>query len=59
VAKALNEAMLVCVNEGDNGSRALLEGLLFDTESDHILWLQQQTGLIQQLGEQRYLAEQL
>lgn len=59
VAKALNEAMLVCISEGDNGSRALLEGLLIDTESDHIFWLQQQVGLIQQLGEQRYLAEQL
>lgn len=59
VAKALNEAMQLCMKEGDNGSRALLERLLSDTESDHIFWLEQQVGLIQQLGLQQYLAEQL
>jgi bacterioferritin len=59
VAKALNEAMRLCMSEGDNGSRALLEGLLSETESDHIFWLEQQLGLIEALGLEQYLAEQL
>jgi bacterioferritin len=59
VAKALNEAMRLCVNEGDNASRALLEGLLTETESDHIFWLEQQLGLIAAVGLEQYLAEQL
>lgn len=59
VARALNEAMKVCTNEGDNGSRALLERLLSDTEQDHIFWLEQQLGLIERLGLEQYLAEQM
>ena len=59
VAKALNEAMLLCMKEGDNATRALLEGLLSETESDHIFWLEQQLHLMGQLGVEQYLAEQL
>lgn len=59
VAQALNQAMAVCVAEGDNASRALLEELLKDTEDDHIRWLESQLFLIEQLGIQNYLTEQL
>ncbi len=59
VARALNAAMAASTAEGDNGSRALLEGLLSETESDHILWLEQQLGLMATLGIEQYLAEQL
>jgi bacterioferritin len=51
--------MRLCMNEGDNGSRALLEGLLSETESDHIVWLELQVGLMATLGVEQYLAEQL
>lgn len=59
VASNLNDAMGIAVEAGDNGTRALLEELLADTERDHILWLEAQLRLISQLGEQQYLAEQL
>ena len=59
VAKALNEGIALCVAEGDNGTRALLEKLLVDTESDHVFWLESQLNLIQELGKERYLAEQM
>lgn|SRR5690606_21501561 len=59
VAKALNAAMAVCVAEGDNASRELLERLLKDTEQDHILWLQTQLRLMNELGVELYLSEQI
>lgn len=59
VAKSLNEAMAVCLNEGDNASRELLERLLKDTEFDHIFWLEAQVKLINALGTELYLAEQM
>ena len=59
VAKALNEAMAVCVAEGDNASRELLERLLKDTELDHILWLEKQLRLIESIGVELYLSEQI
>ena len=59
VAKALNEGIALCVAEGDNGTRALLEQLLKDTESDHIFWLQSQLRLMDEVGVQPYLAEQM
>ena len=59
VAKALNEAIALCREQGDNGSRELLEELLHDTEMDHILWFRQQVDLIESLGVESYLQEQI
>lgn len=59
VASSLNDAIALCVAEGDNGTRALLDHLLGETESDHIFWLQSQLSLIRDVGIQRYLTEQL
>ena len=59
VARKLNEAIALCREQGDNGTRELLEELLRDTESDHVLWLEQQLSLIENLGLQSYLQEQL
>lgn len=59
VAKALNEGIALCVKEGDNASRALLEELLKDTEEDHINWLESQLFLIKDVGLEMYLSEQL
>ncbi|MGH7896001.1 MAG: bacterioferritin [Candidatus Binatia bacterium] len=54
----LNEAIALCVAEADNASRELLEGIL-TSEEEHLDWLETQVGLIKQLGEKTYLAEQL
>jgi bacterioferritin len=54
----LNKAIALAVEVHDNGSRELLEGLL-TSEEEHIDWLEAQLELIQQVGEQSYLAEQI
>ena len=59
VAKQLNEGMALCRDKGDNGTRALLEELLNDTEQDHILWFETQLRLIRELGLEIYLAEKI
>ncbi len=59
IAKKLNAGIAQCVAEGDNTTRALLERLLVDTESDHIFWLESQLTLINDVGIQQYLAEQM
>jgi len=58
VARFLNDAIAVCREKGDNGSRALLEHLLHETEQD-LLWFEQQVELIETLGVENYLAEKL
>lgn len=59
VANSLNATMKLAVGQGDNGTRALLEGLLHDTEEDHILWIEGQLDQIEQMGIQNYLSQQL
>ncbi len=54
----LNDGILVCREEGDNGSRELLEAILAG-EEEHADWLETQLGLIQQVGEALYLAQQV
>ncbi|HEV7731554.1 MAG TPA: bacterioferritin [Candidatus Binatia bacterium] len=54
----LNQAIALCVAEGDNASRHLLEELL-KSEEEHLDWLETQLGLIAKLGENQYLAEQM
>jgi bacterioferritin len=54
----MNKAIALAVEVQDNGSRELLEGLL-TSEEEHIDWLEAQLELIQQVGEQSYLAEQI
>ncbi|BAJ64736.1 bacterioferritin [Anaerolinea thermophila] len=56
--KAYNQAVRLCVEEGDNGSRALLESILND-EEDHIDWLEAQLDQIRQMGLENYLSQQL
>ncbi len=41
----------------DEGTYILAQRLLEETESDHIFWLEQQLSLIEQVGEQNYLAQ--
>jgi bacterioferritin len=54
----LNQGIELCRTEGDNGTADLLEDILED-EEEHANWLEAQLGLIQQVGLQNYLAEQM
>lgn len=56
--KAYNEGIRLAVEEGDNGSRELLESILRD-EEDHVDWLEAQRDQITQMGIQNYLVEQV
>jgi bacterioferritin len=56
--KAYNAGVKLCVEMGDNGSRALLESILHD-EEEHIDWLEAQLDQIQQMGLSSYLVEQV
>ena len=53
-----NEAVAVARENRDNTSRELFERLLKDEEG-HVDFLEAQLGLIEQLGYERYLAQQL
>jgi bacterioferritin len=57
-AARLNRGIALAVAKGDNGTRALLEKIL-KNEEDAIDWLETHLGLIEQLGRERYLAEQM
>ncbi|MFQ5699510.1 MAG: bacterioferritin [Myxococcota bacterium] len=54
----LNEAIQAAVAAGDNGSRELFESILVDEES-HVDFLEAQLTLIEQMGIENYLAEQM
>jgi len=56
--KRLNDAIALCVAQGDNASRHLLEEML-RSEEYHLDWIETQLGLLEQLGETQYLAEQM
>ncbi|MCB9729813.1 MAG: bacterioferritin [Deltaproteobacteria bacterium] len=54
----LNEAIAVCRDAGDNGSRMLLEKILHD-EEEHIDWIDAQLTLIEQVGLENWLTQQI
>jgi bacterioferritin len=54
----LNRAIQAAVEAGDNGSRDLFEKILTDEEG-HVDWLEAQLHIIQEIGLQNYLAEQV
>lgn len=56
--KRLNEAIALCRDKSDNGTRELLEKILKD-EEDSIDWLESQLHLVKEVGRERYLAEQI
>ena len=53
-----NKAIAIARDKGDNGTRALLEQLLRGEEHS-VDWLESQLNVIEQIGKERYLAEQL
>jgi bacterioferritin len=54
----LNDAIALCVEVGDNGTRELLEEILV-SEEEHVDWLETQLETIRQIGIENYLAQQL
>ena len=54
----LNDAIALCRNNGDNGTRELLERILVN-EEDSIDWLEAQLQQVKDVGRERYLAEQI
>jgi bacterioferritin len=54
----LNAGIETCRKAGDNGSAELLEHILED-EEEHANWLEAQLSLIEQVGLQNYLAQQV
>lgn len=53
-----NRGIATAVEHADNGTRHLLEDML-TSEEDHVDWLETQLGLVESLGQQLYLSEQL
>lgn len=53
-----NKAIALAREKGDNGTRALLEQLLRGEEHS-VDWLESQLNVVEQIGKERYLAEQL
>jgi bacterioferritin len=56
--KRLNEAVALAREVADNGSRDLLERILKE-EEDSVDWLEAQLYLIENVGREQYLAEQI
>ena len=54
----LNKGIETCRELGDNNSRHLLEEILED-EEEHVDWLEAQLALLEQVGPQLYLAQQI
>jgi bacterioferritin len=56
--KRLNRAIALARDKADNGTRALLEGILRG-EEESVDWLEGQLHVVGEIGKERYLAEQL
>lgn len=54
----LQQGIETCRELGDNNSRHLLEEIL-EEEEEHVDWLEAQISLIEQVGLQNYLTEQI
>ncbi len=56
--KAYNEMVNLCIQLKDNTSHALALDILKESE-EHVDWLETQLGLIEKVGLERYLSEQM
>jgi bacterioferritin len=54
----LNDAITLCREKGDNGTRDLLERILHG-EEEGADWLEAQLHIVDQIGKEQYLAEQI
>lgn len=55
--ESYNESIAICVDEGDNGTRKLLEQLL-EEEENHINYIESEIRKIKDVGIENYLVEQ-
>ncbi len=53
----LNDAIRLCLEKRDAGSRELLEHIL-EGEEEGVDWLEAQLHIVEEIGKERYLAEQ-
>ena len=56
--KRLNAGIATCAEKGDHGTRELLQTILRQ-EEEGIDWLEAQLHLVEMIGKERYLAEQM
>jgi len=56
--KRLNDAIALCREKGDNGTRELLEVIL-EGEEEGADWLESQLHIVGEIGKERYLAEMI
>src|SRR6476620_1364856 len=56
--KHYNATIELCTRLKDNGTRELIEPILTESE-EHVDWLETQLGLIEKVGLQNYLTEQM
>ena len=54
----LNRGVAICIAGGDNGTRQLLESILAE-EEESIDWHEAQLHLVEDIGREHYLAQQL
>lgn len=54
----LNQSIALCREKGDNGSRELLESIL-ESEEESADWLEAQLHIVDEIGAECYLAEQI
>ena len=54
----LNDGVKLCRDHNDHGTETLLREILV-SEEEHADWLETQLGLIAQIGESNYLAQQI
>ena len=54
----LHDGIATCHEAGDHVSRELLEQILADEEG-HVDWIEAQLNLMEQVGPQNYLAQQI
>lgn len=59
VVACVRDVIAICEAEGDYQTREMLEKLLFDTEEDHVYWLEKQLRLMDTIGEQNYIQSQM
>lgn len=54
----IKKGIALCYDKGDHGTRELLEHILKD-EENHVDWIEAQLQMIQDVGVQNYLAQQI
>jgi bacterioferritin len=54
----LNKGITLCREKGDNGTREMLEGIL-QSEEEGADWLEAQLHIVEEIGKQNYLTEQI